>query len=78
VQEPEPEPEQPKQEIRRDNLTDISGIGGSRQEVLYEHGITTYAALVDTSNARLKEILPSVGEDRFNFWKVEAQKKMKG
>ena len=72
-----PEPELPKV-AEYDDLTQISGIGGSRQEVLYEHGITTYTALMDTPNARLKEILPAVGEDRFTFWKAQAHGKAAG
>ncbi len=45
----------------KDNLKLINGIGPKLEGILNEAGITTYTQLVNTSEAKLKEILASAG-----------------
>jgi predicted flap endonuclease-1-like 5' DNA nuclease len=44
-----------------DDLTKIEGIGPKISEILSGHGISTFAALAATQEARLEEILEAAG-----------------
>ena len=58
---PEPETVAAEEAASADDLTDVNGIGPKYSEILTAAGITTFAALAETSVERLQEVITEAG-----------------